>query len=221
MMIPDKVGYGFTFGTIGIGILLLIVANKFLQQSGKQKLVRIGGGISLALGILAIIANLAVGTDVIRIVHVGSGTDTMKYFMFGSSSVTIEGKAFDLKGGKGTWIVNETKDLRAFVEVREYGAAASSPPSEISVGPNNVGLFGGGIDLIGPDNSPPSSVSSKSSSEIRSWLSWSPAIDGMDDVMDKIDDIPGTMPKTDLQKDIDKSIKDAVDKALKDLPKNE
>lgn len=174
MLLPNSVGYGYLIATGGLGIVGLVFANKFLTGHPKEGKVRLFGGVLTGLAVLGLVAYWLVCTDVIRITATANGTPTTaKFFSLFGSSVTVDGKVHELASNRsGTWIVNELADQMAYVEVREYGEAIENPPEGIMIPPKTVGLFGGNIDLIGPGNAPPESVSSKSSSELRAWLSW-------------------------------------------------
>ncbi|MCX5743120.1 MAG: hypothetical protein NT062_11570 [Proteobacteria bacterium] len=173
MLLPNTVGYAYLIVTAGLGIVALVFANKFLLGSPKRRPVKIGGGVALGLAAVGGVAYLAMFTAVVRVVHEGPAVAMHKYFMIGSTSVPIDGKAVELEAhNSGTVIVNETSDLVVSVDVRTYGASSSGSPTGVSVGPNAVGYYSASITNYGPDDPLPSSVSSKSSSAVRSWLNW-------------------------------------------------
>lgn len=186
MMLPKLYGLAYLLITIGLGVVLLFVSNKLLDRHPRQKLVRAVGWISLALTVAGGLVYFIAGTEVIRVFHPPTSkveVASEKYMMFGSQKVKAGDAEVELTSSRSsTWIINETKDVMAAVEVRVYGSADPDAPAEVTIRPESAVLFGGKVTNVGPDDSPGSSVSSKASSAVRSWLNWGPTAGSIDDL---------------------------------------
>lgn len=106
------------------------------------------------------------------IIRVKPDMTTSETLLLGRTTETIGGREVELlaDGSHTTIIVNESERT---LELR--GVAYGSPgyvPGDTTVPPRSVHHLSSKLEYIGPDERPPSEISSKSDSEVRYWLTW-------------------------------------------------
>ena len=101
----------------------------------------------------------------------GAPTDKTRGVLYGSRDYTfLDGHHARLGGGEGTLVVNDSASA-AWIRSINYGSIAI-PVDPEPVAPMSLHDAKYGVDYVGPDDHPPSEVSSNISFAIKYWLTW-------------------------------------------------
>ena len=172
MLVPYMTIYIVAALCAVIGIGCGIAKDKFLA---RRTLLKAGQFIGIGAAILVLGYSFIVGQRVIVFEGKKPSVTYAKFILFGSTTLDKTSGHDTISGrGGGTWLVNETAgDL--VITSASYGTSAfsygSGDKSE-TVPPATAHYINEGIDNFGPDDPLPSSISSKSSFETRTQVTW-------------------------------------------------
>lgn len=161
---------------VGVGAVLIALPfgyQKLIMPDARRRGITIGTIVAAVIGGALALWMLFVVPTVI-IVH-GSPPTAEKQILIGSSTVELSSGKLSVSGfGKKAIVVNDS-DHTLEIQTVEYSTVSISSfggPQAVDIEPHSVYDFDHTIDNIGPDDSPPSEVSSKSSSVTKYWLTW-------------------------------------------------
>lgn len=108
-----------------------------------------------------------------HVVRVNPDMTTSEALLIGSTSETVGGREVELSGHgyRTTVIVNRSERTLELSPV-VYGPGELWAPPSASVAPLSVYDLDSKLEYIGPDQKPPSEISSKQDREVRYWLTW-------------------------------------------------
>ena len=166
------------FGSVTVVVLVGIAGAAVLgavaawKRDVKSRGLRWGvTGAAAALGLVAAIVLMGAS----HLVRVRRDMTTVEQRLLGSTTETIDGREVEISShGSGmTVIVNESDrvlDLRTLV-YGELAPGAMVPPDE-TVAPRSVFNLHANLDYVGPNDRPPSSISTKGGGKVKHWLTW-------------------------------------------------
>jgi hypothetical protein len=162
-MIPKLFGYLLLAVGGGGALLLGMLAMHFKERAGLGLLCLLG---ALACGGGAI-AYLSIGTPV-YVVKAGPVVEE-KVLLFETEARVPSGKARTLDHDPSAWVVNET-DKELQLRVVYYGMALGNGGTTIP--PNHISRIDSRVDHFGPSDPPPDTITSNTSIDSRTWLTW-------------------------------------------------
>ncbi len=168
MLLPEPAIY-VLIGIAAAVVLGTVVLFKRTPTRGKLHWVAVGISVVVAGGVAV---TLMAASHVVRI---SAGLTVTEARVIGTASLQLDDHEVEITGhGSGITVILNESDRTLEVHTLVYGELPPKTlvPPDVTVAPHGSYTLHANLDYVGPNQGPPSSVSTKGGGKVNYWLTW-------------------------------------------------